>query len=220
MAKNISYCIFLLLLCVCCNSRVSYDTVTVTPPSILNGSDDSDNQVEDDNNPNVVTTLPSNAEPVVEDATKKLTDIYLSQLGVREATGKNDGKEVEKYLRSTGFGPGNAWCAAFVHYCLEEAKIPNTVNAWSPTAENKKHIIFRARQQLEEPEPGDVVCFFYTNLNRIGHTGFFHRRISDVTYESVEGNTNIAGSREGDGVYKKFRSFNSTFSISRWKRKQ
>jgi len=218
MAKNIGYLIILLYLLCGCSGRISQDSVTVTLPDVLTETKDDKGVHEDaDNNHDVVTTVPSNSSPVIDDVPKTLQDFYLSQLHVRELTGNNDGKDVEKYLKSVGFGKGYAWCAAFVHWCLEQAKIKNTVTAWSPTAENRKHLVFQSRKFLEEPQPGDVVTFYYTNLGRIGHTGFYNKRISDVTYESVEGNTDGGkGSREGNGVYKKFRPYNSTHSISRW----
>lgn len=222
MAKNIICSILLFLLCWSCRGRVSNDTITVTLPGVLTESsneNESTVQEDDDDNSDVVTAVPPNADPIIEDVPPiTLQDIYLSQLGVREATGNNDGPEVEMYLRSTGLGKGYAWCAAFVHWCLEEADIPNTVNAWSPTAENKDHIIYRARQALDEPEPGDVFTLYYTNLGRIGHTGFYNKKISDVTFESVEGNTNSQSSREGNGVFKRYRPLNSTHSISRWEK--
>lgn len=188
-----------------CGTNISHDSVTVTLPSVLTTKPD-DEEVE----------IPEKAEVIEPVTAVTLQQIYLSQLYVRELTGKNDGVDVEKYLRSTGLPKGNPWCAAFVHWCLEEADIPNKVTAWSPTAENKGHIVYRARQQIEEPEPGDVVTFYYANLGRVGHAGFYNKKISNTTYESVEGNTNGAGSREGNGVYKKYRSFNATHSISRW----
>ena len=43
-----------------------------------------------------------------------IAETYTSQIGVREATGRNDGKQVELYLKSVGLGKGYAWCAAFV----------------------------------------------------------------------------------------------------------
>lgn len=147
---------------------------------------------------------------------KSLTEIYLSQVGVRELTGKNDGPEVEMYLKSVGLGKGYAWCSAFVKWNLDQAEIPNKINAWSPTAENQNHIIFKNKRFSEEPQPGDVGTLYYPKLKRIGHTYFFHRKINSTSYESVEGNTNGGGSRDGDGVYKRIRSFNATHSISRW----
>lgn len=159
-------------------------------------------------------TLPVSVPVQVQAPT--ISDVYLSQLGVREATGKNDGPEVEKYLRSVGLGKGNAWCSAFVHWCMKEAGLPNKINAWSPTAHNPKNIIYMAGKLREEPKAGDVGTLYYSKLKRIGHAYFYHERLNSTVYKSVEGNTNEAGSREGDGVYMKYRSFNATYSITRW----
>lgn len=215
MAKNITYIIALCALLYSCGGRVSDDTLNTRLPPIFSGGE---SEVVEDVQEDVQAAVPSGATVVDAPVVRPITiqDIYLSQLHVREATGNNDGPDVEKYLRSTGFGPGYAWCSAFVHWSLEEAKIPNRVTAWSPTAENSKNIVFKLREFKKEPKPGDVITFYYSNLGRIGHAGFYNKRISDVTYESVEGNTNGAGSREGNGVYKKYRAFNATNSISRW----
>lgn len=146
----------------------------------------------------------------------RLTQVYLSQVGVREKTGHNDGVQVEAYLKSVGLGKGYAWCAAFVHWCMVQAKVPNKINGAAASAHNPANAIWLNRKLLNEPAAGDVFTLWYLKLNRIGHTGFYHRRINSSVYESVEGNTNEAGSREGDGVYKKYRSFNATYSITRW----
>lgn len=147
----------------------------------------------------------------------RLEQVYLSQVGVREATGHNDGKDVEKYLRSVGLGKGYAWCAAFVRWCFDQACIPTKINGAAASAFNKKNVVFYQRKFYANPQPGDVFTLWFTSLGRIAHTGFFHRRVNATVYQTVEGNTNEAGSREGDGVYKKYRSFNATYAISRWK---
>lgn len=149
-----------------------------------------------------------------------LTDIYTAFIGVREATGKNDGPEVEMFLKTVGLGKGYPWCAAFVKYCLMAANIPGAekINGMALSCENKKHVVYRGRQMLEDPEPGDVFTLWYANLGRIGHTGFHHKQVNSSVYETVEGNTSggTVGVREGDGVYKRKRSYNATHSISRW----
>ena len=157
-------------------------------------------------------TIPTNVNPI------SLQKSYLSQVGVREATGHNDGKDVEKYLKCVGLGKGYAWCSAFVKWNLIQAQIPNTITAWSPSAENKDYFILQKHKFLEEPKAGDVGTLYFPRMKRIGHTFFFNRKINSSSYESVEGNTNSGGSREGDGVYKKIRSFNATYSISRWEK--
>ena len=155
-------------------------------------------------------------EVVLPEQKPTLQEIYSSQIGVRELTGKNDGPEVEMYLKTVGLGKGYSWCSAFVKWSLDEAEIPNKINAWSPTAENKKNIIYQARRFIAEPEPGDVFTIWFPRMKRIGHTGFFDGRQNETIIVTVEGNTNEAGSREGDGVYKKYRSLKTIHTISRW----
>ncbi len=145
-----------------------------------------------------------------------LTSIYRSQVGVREATGRNDGRAVEMYLRSVNQRAGAPWCAAFVRWSFDSARIRTTIAAWSPTAHNARNLIYAQRRFTKDPRAGDVFTIWYSRLGRIGHTGFYDGRLNDRLYQTVEGNTNEAGSREGDGVYRKYRSFNSTYSITRW----
>lgn len=141
---------------------------------------------------------------------------YMSQVGVREATGKNDGKDVEKYLHSVGLPKGNAWCAAFVKWCFDQAGVKTTITAWSPTAHNRANIVMSQGVERKQPQPSDVFCIYFPNLKRIGHTGFIDKKFGHNSYQTVEGNTNNAGSREGDGVYVKIRPKSSIYSITRW----
>ena len=141
---------------------------------------------------------------------------YYSQVGVREATGKNDGKEVEMYLKSVKLGKGFPWCAAFVKWCFDQCGVKTTINAMALSAHRKDNLVYYKGSKIETPLPGDVFTLYYPNLGRIGHTGFFDKDVNGTIYRSVEGNTNGAGSREGNGVYVKYRSYKATYSISRW----
>lgn len=145
-----------------------------------------------------------------------VSNTYHSQVGVREATGKNDGKQVEAYLKSVKLGKGYAWCAAYVKWVFDQCGIPTTINAMALSAHRPGHLVYSKGKKLKEPKAGDVFTLYYAHLKRIGHTGFFDKEINSKVYRTVEGNTNAAGSREGDGVYIKYRSYNSTYSISRW----
>jgi len=155
--------------------------------------------------------------------TPSITEVYMSQVGIGEATGHNDGKDVEKYLKSVGLGKGYAWCAAFERWCFDQAKIKTTINGAAASAHNRNNLVLFEHKFIKDPEPGDVFTLWYSQLNRIGHTGFFHKKVNSSVYESYEGNTGAGstidvGTREGDGVYHKYRSFNATYSISRWKK--
>lgn len=148
---------------------------------------------------------------------------YLSQVGVKEKSGKNDGVDVEMYLKAVGLGREYSWCAAFVRWCFDQCGVKTTINAWSPTAENTKNIVFKGRQWQKEPRSGDVLTLWSLKLGRINHTGFIHRLRDSKTVETVEGNTSgtsvVSGSVSdvnGDGVYRKIRPLYSIHSISRW----
>lgn len=145
----------------------------------------------------------------------RIDQVYLKEIGVREKTGNNDGERVETYQRSTGTYHV-AWCASFVKWCFDQAHVITTITAWSPTAHNPDNIVWFHLKFLKEPQSGDVGTIWFPSKRRIAHTFFFHRKINDSIYESVEGNTNGGGSRDGDGVYKRRRSFRATYSITRW----
>lgn len=147
---------------------------------------------------------------------------YKSQIGVREKTGKNDGVEVEKYLKTVGLGKGYAWCAAFVKWALITGVVnidaEKLINAMALSLHKADKIVYFKGKYKEDLLPADVFTLWYNRLNRIGHTGFFNGWANKNlgTYYTVEGNTSTAGSREGDGVYLRIREIKSTYSITKW----
>jgi len=146
-----------------------------------------------------------------------VSDIYSSQIGVRELTGRNDGVEVEKYLAVTGFGKGYAWCAAFISWTYQEAEVKALKNAWAPSWFPPGNTIYiKGKSGNKVPGRADVFGIFYPKDNRIGHVGFVDDWPSGEFVITVEGNTNSAGSREGDGVYRKRRLKANIYKVSRW----
>jgi hypothetical protein len=156
--------------------------------------------------------------PVLEKTTElraKLIGVAESQLHVREATGNNDGKEVERYLRATGLGKGYAWCAAYVAWCHEEVGIPNPLSAWSPAWFTSNVVYRRNQPRIGEYKTrgGEVMGLYYEHLKRVAHVGIITSE-QRLHYLTIEGNTNGAGSREGDGVYRKIRRKESVYVIA------
>lgn len=143
---------------------------------------------------------------------------YLSQVGVREATGHNDGYAVEMYLKSTGLGKGYAWCAAFVNWTLLQNGIQTVSSpAWAPSWFTKNVIYCPAKNiYLETPETSDIFGIWFKNKSppRVAHVGFVYKWGNGNFVITVEGNTNEAGSREGDGVYMKRRIKRQIYIIS------
>lgn len=138
-----------------------------------------------------------------------------SQLNVREV-GYNTGPEVDKYLYSVGATPGQSWCGAFVGYNLTRLGVKNPNSAWSPSYAGQKDIIWSKNRNLSNPLPGDVATYYYPNLKRVGHVGFFVRKDFEGYFITIEGNTNGDGIREGDGVYKKKREPGKVHAITRY----
>lgn len=144
--------------------------------------------------------------------------IYMSQVGIREKTGHNDGKEVEMYLKSAGLSKGNPWCASFVTYVYKECdvNIPKTGLGWVPSYfPSNKTIYVRGKYSKMKPKYGDLIGIWFPEKKRLAHIGFYDNE-DNKYYYSVEGNTNQAGSREGDGVYIKRRVKGQVHSISNW----
>jgi len=157
---------------------------------------------------------------------EKIDGVYTSQIGVRELTGHNDGVMVEQYLAVTGFKKGNAWCAAFIAWSFERASselnvvIKTPKSAWAPSWFPPGKVIYTKGlpSSLKViPERADVFGIYYAQHKRIGHVGFIDEWPPHDNYAiTVEGNTNNAGSREGDGVYRKRRLKENIYKVSRW----
>jgi len=65
------------------------------------------------------------------------------------------------------------------------------------------------------PTTGDVFGIYFPEKKRIAHVGFIDQW--DGTWLiTVEGNTNVSGSIEGDGVYRKRRLVKSVYKVARY----
>lgn len=130
-------------------------------------------------------------------AALQLIALAEQEMGVREHNGKNEGPRVETYLRYVGLGKGHPWCAAFVSWLHGQAGFAQPRSGWSPS-------LFPASRRIGSAKPGAVLGIYVPALKRIAHVGL----VTDIRQDwidSIEGNTNPAGTREGDGVYRRLR---------------
>ncbi len=127
-------------------------------------------------------------------------EFAIEEIGVEEVPrGSNDGKRVREYLRAGGCTIPAPWCAGFVMWCLKKSGVnPNITTAHVATMWDKHKDI-----QKFTPKAGDV--FVMINRNGTGHTGFVERVHGDLI-DTVEGNTNDEGQREGYEVCRRTRS--------------
>lgn len=142
--------------------------------------------------------------------------VYTKYIGVREATGRNDGPEVEMFLGYVGFSAGAPWCAAFVSWCFHEAGVEAQRSAWSPAWFPAGRTVYRrGRARAYHMQRADVFGIYNSRLRRIAHVGFVDGEDGDWLI-TVEGNTNEAGAREGVGVLRKRRHKRAIERVSRW----
>lgn len=138
----------------------------------------------------------------------QVLNIARSQLGVREATGNNDGHKVEAYLDYVGHAKGAPWCAAFVSWVFGQAGHGQPRTAWSPS-------LFPRARQVAKPAPALVFGIYFADKQRIAHVGLIEKQRGHWLY-TIEGNTNVAGGREGDGVYRKLRHMRTVRAYANW----
>jgi len=149
---------------------------------------------------------------------KDIRSVYTGQIGIREKTGHNDGKMVETYLRYCGLPKGEPWCASFVCWCYGQADIANPRSGFCPDLFRPARVIYQPSKHIAvlQPSAGDIIGLYFPEKHRIAHTGFVD--VWGAVYViTVEGNTNEAGSREGDGVYRKRRPLRSIYVVARYK---
>ncbi len=73
----------------------------------------------------------------------------------------------------------------------------------------------RGGGKLAAPGMGDVFGIYFPEKGRIAHVGFVDEW-EEPWVVTVEGNTNVLGSREGDGVYRKRRLTRSVYKVARY----
>ena len=162
------------------------------------------------------------ASGITTDFAKELVAVARTQVGVREKPmNSNRGPEVEpRYQRATWLdGTGWAWCAAFICYLFKTVsekpnikysfKLPKTAGAYdfeNWASANSKYIEI-IKPPFKKLYPGDV-CIF-----KFSHIGLIVSEIKNGKVDTIEGNTDASGSREGGGVYEKSRALEGKSGI-------
>lgn len=145
----------------------------------------------------------------------KVDSIAETYIGIREATGNNDGPEVEAILHNIGLGKGYAWCAALQSQIFDDAKLKSPRSAYCPDW-FRTNIVYRRDKKTPTPfkvKRGQNAGFFIASKGRVGHIGMIFDE-SKFNYSIHEGNTNEAGSDEGEGAYNKIRNKRSIYIIA------
>jgi uncharacterized protein (TIGR02594 family) len=133
-------------------------------------------------------------------------EVATKQIGVQEIPkGSNAGPEVEIYLKSVGLTKGYSWCMAFVYWCVKQAANMNSSTAipLKKTAGVLDQWNSSPQLRITTPVPG---CVFIMDFGKgQGHTGFVEMVLPNGKIQTIEGNTNDDGSREGYKVCRRVR---------------
>ena len=134
-------------------------------------------------------------EPVKGDGLRaQIKAIAWAEIGVQEATGNNDGKRVEEYLRYTRIGKGYSWCAAFISWCYGQVGLSQPRNPWSPALFPNARTYCRETACLNAAlkkriRIADVFGIYGQSDRRINHVGLV-AELQGNYLRTIEGNSN------------------------------
>lgn len=123
-------------------------------------------------------------------------DVALSQLGIAEATGKNDGIPAERYMR----GDELAWCAGFALWCNANSDDENVASSTKEHYEMRlvKRFVEVAKRKgifvpAHQPPQRNDFAFFGNTASDVGVVGSHMGIVESVdlvarTVTTIEGN--------------------------------
>lgn len=156
----------------------------------------------------IVNNLGANPSGATLICRQRLVHIAQKEVGVREKTGENDGNRIEEYLAAVKLKRGNAYCAAFLSWVYMQEGFAKPRSGWSPD------LVPRSRL-TNDALPANIFGIYYPELRRIAHVGMIES-VQHSWAVTLEANTNVAGSREGEGVYRKRRHLKTIPRMADW----
>jgi hypothetical protein len=136
------------------------------------------------------------------DFVRELLDAARMSLGTTETT-RNSGPEIDAWLKYAHSEPGKPWCAAWVVFMHRIAAVSCDVVSPCPRTAGSLDLWAKAPDECKTdlPAPGDVFILDTGYPGGAGHCGIVETCSpgGDIL-ETIEGNTNAAGSREGNCV--------------------
>lgn len=135
-------------------------------------------------------------------------NIAKTQIGVKEKTGKNDGKEVESYLKSVGLTKGNPYCYAGQYWTFYKASYLTNKKICIPKSGLANSIFNYAKKNGKKTNYkvriGDFIVWKYSN-SWSGHI----ERVDSVCKAGWVRTVAFNSSgikRDGDGVHSMIRN--------------
>lgn len=142
----------------------------------------------------------------------RIIELARGEVGVREIGDTNCGKRVNEYKSATYLDSTQSWpwCAAFICWLLREGmkggsysfKRPTTAGAWDfeNWASDQDMSVRTKKPHNGDIIAGDIILFTFSHIGIA-----ISSPDKNGMVQTIEGNTDDAGSREGGGVYIKDR---------------
>ena len=117
--------------------------------------------------------------------------ILTYQVGVHEATNRNDGEQVEEYLHSVGLSKGSAWCMSLQYFCFwiasEATGLKNPLLRTGLANAEYNYAMKVGVLTKTIPEVNDLMIWKYTNSS-FGHIERIQERHGLNTLITIGGN--------------------------------
>jgi len=136
-------------------------------------------------------------------------EIARSMIGTVEEGGNNRGPMVQQFQDAASWldGTGWAWCAAFVGWCFDRVAEKYHLGFATPEGAGAFWYEDWGRQQkLKILAPSSTIKRGDLIIYSFSHIDIATQDERDGRYCSVGGNTNSANSRDGDGVWEKWKT--------------
>lgn len=146
----------------------------------------------------------------------------LKNIGIREATGNNDGGFINHIQKMCKSPLGSSYCACYVNAGFIDCGVPKEhlpwCPAWTPCWEQTEYTVFirGVRGDWEDVQQMDMFLLYYQHLARVGHIGF----IAEINLEkgyiiTYEGNTADPENEwnPGEGVHGKKRKLSQIYKV-------
>lgn len=149
-------------------------------------------------------------------------NVARSLLWVRETNGANRGEVVDRMIATTGLDPAKRypWCAAFVAYVGRSALGRDGWPLKPYAGCVSLHDEAQKRGMLSTAPATGAIFLQYGKAGdgryRFRHCGFVVGKNPAGEWETLEGNTNEAGSPEGIGVFARTRTWGKLDRFIHW----
>lgn len=140
---------------------------------------------------------------------QNIVDVARKYVGTKESPPDSNKTMFGKWAKLDGV----PWCGLFVSYVYNEAVFPlPKIGFRFPGFAGCQTAVkyFREKNKITiTPVEGDIVFFDWNGDGRFDHTGLFVKKIDDISFETIEGNTSLTNNSNGGEVMVRKRKYSS-----------